>query len=126
MPIIVSGTVEEVERKLIAALAVITFKKWFGWYLFQDDEVWNYETHKDERVCPVCWAFERQWIGSELQTEFTMMKRRTAQNEVYPNTHETQDYSFLSGECRCNLIWRDYLEVLTRRLFEEIEAEING
>lgn len=125
MPIIVSGTFEEVERKLLAALAVIIYRKNAGWSMFQDDELWDYETQKDERVCPVCWAFERQWIGSEIPTEFTM-KYRLGQNTVHPNTHENQDYTFLHGECRCNLIWHGYLEVLIRRLFDEMEERMGG
>jgi len=119
MPIIVSGTLEEIRRSLTQALAVTTYRKHAGWLMFQYDETWNYVTKKDHRVCPVCWAFERAWIGEDIPMEFTA-KYRLGQNVVHPNTHETQDLTFLHGQCRCNLIWDDYLEVLTVRLFDEL------
>lgn len=122
MPITISGTLDEIHTTVRGMLAITTYRKHAGWTMFQDDELWDYETQKDERVCPVCWSFEHEWVGSEIPVEF-ITKWRTGQNVVYPNTHDNQDYTFLRGECRCSLIWRDYLEVLTARLFDEL-AEV--
>lgn len=125
MPIIVSGTFEEVERKLLAALAVIIYRKNAGWSMFQDDEDWIYTNFGDENVCPTCHGFTRAWSGSELAGWFTE-KYRLTQNTVHPNVHEMQDYTYLRGECRCTLTWRGYLEVLIRRLFDEMEERMGG
>lgn len=122
MPITISGTLEEIHAKVRGMLAVTTYRKHAGWSMFQDDEDWIYTNFGDENVCPSCHGFTRAWNGSELAGWFTE-KYRLTQNTVHPNVHEMQDYTYLRGECRCTLTWRDYLELLRDRLFDEL-AEV--
>lgn len=91
--------------------------------MFQDDENWEYLTQQDENVCPDCRSFEHEWVGSEVGSFFTE-RWRTGQITVYPNVHDMQDYTHLKGDCRCNLTWRDYLELLATRLFDEFAGVI--
>jgi len=94
-----------------------------GWLMFQFDETWDYVTMKDDLVCRWCREFEHEWIGSDIPITFTA-KYRLGQKTVHPNTHDSQDLTFIPGKCRCNLIWRDYLETLTKRLFNEIDEVV--
>jgi len=125
--LIISGTPQEILTQLEAVKVVADMRNEDGWRLFQSDEEWNYETEKDERVCPVCLSFAGQWVGDQIPVEFNQWKRHhplryLEKNEVYPNTHEGSGYDFLWGLRRCVLEWIDYFFTLTRRLWREFEA----
>lgn len=127
MPIHVSGTLEEIRSRLMAMYAITQYRKYSGWPLFQTDEVWDYESQNDARVCPVCLSFVGGYMGHQIPIMFPHYKTWDKAH-VKPGTHI--DYPELKpavapdahGGCRCNLWWPDYLFVLTSRLFAELEA----
>ena len=129
MPVVLSGSLDEVYRKLLAAKAVTSYRKVDGWKLFQSDETWTYETQHDAKVCPVCQSFE-SYFGSGLSGIVIPLVlpewHRThpivdlPNNAIYPNVHEMPEYSWLRGICRCIAYFNDYLFVLAERLMREI------
>ena len=125
IPITITGSLDEVQSKLLAAKTVTSYRKEVGWTLFQIDEDWEYEPIFDDRLCPVCADFAGQWLGVQIPIKFPDLKRSEhpifmlMNNEVYPNVHTT--YPFLKGDCRCILHWNDYLYILMSRLMNEIE-----
>jgi len=125
MPIIVSGTFNELLLKMEVIKGVTTRRKDEGWILFQLDEEWKYETRPDERVCDICRSFAGDMNGVKIPVEFSEWKR-WGKNQVKPGTHIYYDRKWSYdpdsyGGCRCNLFWYDYMFVLTNRLFKEFE-----
>ena len=129
LPISISGTPTEILEKLESAKIITERRKTEGWRLFQEDEDWEYIPIYDERLCPICESFGGRMNGAQIPVEFNLWKREhprqpLEKNEVYPNTHESFPTFGLRGVCRCLLQWVDYLFVLTRRLFNEIELAV--
>lgn len=126
--VVISGTLDEVYRKLLAAKVVTTHRKYSGWVLFHPDEQWIYQSENDDRVCPWCLSYE-SYFGSGLSgvivpSEFPQWRREhphkaILNNEIYPNTHEL-DRVPAKGICRCVLHFVDYLTTLAERLMTEI------
>ena len=116
MSIVVRGTVQEVEAKLIALSAVIKHRKMVGWPLFQSDEEWTYITRGDARVCNICWEIESKGriVGSEIPSRFPFYEV-ISYGEVHPHTH---------ADCRCRMIWEHPAETLERRLHLEKQAVV--
>jgi len=124
MPIVIKGTLEEINEKLFAMSQIVQQRKVGGWQLFQSDESWDYTTQPDEKVCPVCQSLKGQFNGTEVPVKFQLWERED-QNVVYPNTHESlPEAAYVRGRCRCSLAWNDYLFVLLNRLFEEMSEVV--
>ena len=125
IPIVISGTINEVKDALMKAYATTQYRKYMGWRLFNDDEFWTYETKDDERVCQYCRMYEsmREFIGSEVPILFSYWSR-LEKNSIYPDVHSMPEYTFLRGDCRCRMVWYDYIYTLTERLFKEIQENI--
>lgn len=129
MSLIISGSLDEVYRKLLAAKVVTSHRKYSGWSLFQSDENWTYETQHDEAVCPACLSFESYFSaglnGIAVPLNLPEWKRKhptqwLPNNGIYPNVHAMQGYEWLKGDCRCAAYFEDYLVVLKDRLMAEI------
>ena len=126
MPLTISGTAEELLRKMEAIKEVCIRRNNDGWDLFQDDEEWEYVVRQDGRTCNVCLSFAGKTVGSQIPVLFGHYKT-WGKAHVKPGTHA--DYPYLKWAndpdaymgCRCNLYWYDYMYVLMKRLWQEFE-----
>lgn len=124
----VSGPLESVRNQLQRIAAIVRSRKNDGWDAFLDDEVWEYFTEQDERVCPVCEGFGSQFefVGSDIPALFPEQQSENLSDTMHrhraPNVHEAVNlYPDLRGECRCNMFWRDGFMTLVMRLAREME-----
>lgn len=124
----VSGSIESVKGQLQRIAALVRGRKNDGWSAFLDDEVWEYFTEQDERVCPVCEGFGSQFefTGTDVPTLFpdqtSVNTGDTMHRHRAPNVHEaTNLYPDLRGVCRCNIFWKDGFMTLVNRLAMEME-----
>ncbi len=128
-PLVVSGTILEVEAKLLAIQDIIDRRKTQGWPLFQKGERWLYLTRPDlGMVCPVCGPFHGKddLDGEEVTRLFPqreLVSQRTLAGEYIasPRTHTTQDAinRQIEGPCHCDLILQNAAEVMEMRLHED-------
>ena len=125
----VSGPLESVKQQLRRLSSLVKFRKENGWAAFLDDEVWEYFTEQDERVCPICEGFGGQFefTGSDIPILFPDQTSASAADTMHrhraPNVHEaTNLYPDLRGVCRCNMFWRDGFMTLVNRLAMEMEV----
>ena len=126
-------TLLNLRRKLLAVKNVATRRNLSGWTAFQSDEVWGYESEKDDRVCPVCASFDymNTMSGDYVKSEFTQKSWENKPRELHPQTHDDHTHNGESliprtGEpkrCGCRLFWLNYPHVLTKRLADEMTAE---
>ena len=124
----VSGSLESVKLQLRRIAALIRARKNDGWTAFLDDEVWDYFTEQDERVCPICEGFGMgfEFSGPDITTLFpdqtSVNQSDTMHRHRSPNVHESTNlYPDLRGVCRCNMFWRDGFMTLVNRLAREME-----
>ena len=127
MAIIVSGTFEEIKQKILAISAVVEYRQIFGWRPFQSDETWWYLTHPEKSfmgVCPVCLGFEaqEQFTGDWIPDAFPDREQVDPLHLIRPRVHMSRPD--LKGECRCELLWYNPVEVLAERLREEMVGAI--
>lgn len=128
IPITITGSLDEVYAKLLAAKTVTSYRKESGWLLFQSDETWNYQAEHDDKTCPWCLSLESYFSnglnGIAMPLMLPTWKRShptkfLLNNEIYPDSHEL-DYVYARGLCRCVATFLDYLPVLASRLMVEI------
>ena len=107
--------------------ALVRGRKEDGWTAFREDEVWEYFTEMDERVCPVCEAFGRDSPYSGPDVEWFFPDQYSADmsdalgRHRYSNVHASVNlYPDLRGNCRCNMFWRDPFMTLVNRLALEM------
>ena len=121
-PLIIEGTLDEIERTLLAIEDIIDNRKTVGWSLFQRGEKWLYITHPDlGRVCPVCKGYEGLIFDGEMVAGTFPYKEVIALYTVWPRTHLNQEAINLSiiGPCHCEMILQNPAEVMEMRLHEE-------
>ena len=124
----VSGSLESVKGQLQRIAAIVRFRKSEGWAAFLEDEVWEYFTEQDDRVCPVCEGFGMQFelsgldVTSLFPDQVSANRSDTMHRHRYPNVHESANlYPGLRGQCRCSMFWRDGFMTLVDRLAREME-----
>ena len=125
----VTGDIHSILIALEGASEQVKMRKARGWQMFQHDEAWRYIPINDERLCWICEGFAGDWRGNEIRTEFEHRRMTHPlypldKNEAYPNTHES--YKQLRGECRCRLVWQDYMFTLLMRLDGEMRDSMEG
>lgn len=127
-PLVVEGTILEVEEKLLAIQDIIDRRKVAGWPLFQAGEKWLYVTRPDlGMVCPVCEPFHGSTLDGEEVTQHFPQRELVSQRSLAgeyigsPRTHQTQDAinRQIVGPCHCDLILQNAAEVVEMRLHEE-------
>lgn len=121
----IRGTILDVQRALTRISGLVRFRKDYGWSPFQDDEIWDYFTENDERVCPTCEGFAGEIIGDRIPDLFPDQRTANVADTMHrsrrPHVHESVNlYPDLRGECRCHMIWRDGFWTLVFRLGREI------
>ncbi len=113
------GTLEQIRERLLQAQDILQLRATEGYPLLQPDEEWVYDTAKDERVCPVCSPHDRRvFRGDEIPGAFPSFEM-IGVGEIAPRVH--LDNPWLQGECRCGLSLLDAKEIITERLFQELE-----
>lgn len=114
---------------LSAMSSHIKTKKAEGWFIFQDDEEWRYETVSDFRTCELCNSYAGDINGSQIPVEFPDYAR-WGKTHVKPGTHighpelKPANAPDAYGGCRCNLYWTDYMFTLLNRLDNELREQI--
>lgn len=126
VPLIIEGTLDEVEAKLLMIQDIIDRRKVSGWPLFQQGEKWLYTTRPDlGKVCPVCLPHEGAvYDGAEAKRLFPL--EMTSKYVASPRVHRTQEAVNLRivGPCHCDLILQNPAEVMEMRLHEDKMAVI--
>ena len=124
----VSGAIDDVKQQLRRLSSLIKFRKQNGWTAFLDDEVWEYFTEQDDRVCPFCEGLGSRFeIGGwevplDIPDQKPLNDADPLRRHRYPNIHASQNlYPGLRGDCRCNMFWREPLLTLVNRLGREME-----
>ena len=122
----VSGSIESVKGQLMRIAALVRGRKNDGWAAFLEDEVWDYFTEQDERVCPVCEGFAGEIKGDMIPDLFPDQRTANIADSMHrsrrPHVHESANlYPDLMGDCRCHMIWRDGFMTLVNRLAREME-----
>lgn len=125
MALVVGGTLQEIEDKLLRIKAVIDSRKTTGWPLFQAGERWLYVTSPElGRVCPVCQSHSGEVLdGESVRVAFPyaeMIEKYVAS----PRTHMPDLSKFFDEPCHCKLILQNPAEVMEMRLHEEKLAVI--
>lgn len=119
----------DLREKLVAISTRAGVRELEGWDAFQKDEIWAYDSEKDDRVCPVCQGFdyEPSMDGERVKTEFTQKEWINKPRTAHPHTHRDHTHNgyALAGMCRCQLTWLNYPQILTERLGREFE-EVTG
>ena len=123
----VSGTIVDIKNKLLAISAIVKHRKYSGWPPFQSDETWWYVTHPEksfEGPCYVCLGFESQeeFRGDVIPSTFRDREQIDPLHLIRPRVHMSRPD--LRGDCRCDLIWFNAVEVLAERLRREIEEVV--
>lgn len=119
----VKGTLDEIREKLLTITAVIAYRKAFGWPLFQNDEEWQYDSEKDDRVCYLCREFEAARIFRGGQIPILFPDYEVVEwYLIRPRVHIT--HPEMKGECRCILTLSYPLEMIEQRLHSEKMANI--
>jgi len=102
--LLIHGTLEEVERKLIAVKRVIDDKKVNGYPLWSSYEQWEYVTRPDLGiVCPVCEPHNGQIYSGDI------LKQLFPYAEYYgylwgsPRTHMPDLGRFYGKPCNCQI-----------------------
>lgn len=125
MSIVLSGTFSEIKRKLIVASAIVKWRKAVGFPMFEPDEEWRYQSEEDDRVCPICFGFDRDefFPGDSVLAQFPIWERLFGEGlaVIHPHVHWDPTYSFLKGDCRCRIFMLDIVNTLTKRLVLELE-----
>ena len=127
-PLVVEGTIDEVETKLLAIQDIIDKRKVAGWSLFQKGEKWLYVTRPDlGEVCPVCDPFHGRELDGEEVTQLFPQRELVSQRSLIgeyiasPRTHQTQDAinQQIVGPCHCDIVLQNAAEVMEMRLHED-------
>jgi len=121
------GIIKSIELELLNIAALVRFRKEYGWSPFHDDEVWEYYTEQDDRVCPDCEGFGSQFeiIGSDILNLFPEQQSLNLADSLHrhrwPDVHDASNlYPDRRGKCRCNMFWREPVRTLAERLHDEI------
>ncbi len=121
--ILLVGTLEQIRDRLLLAQTILQTRATEGYPLLQSDEEWVYDTAKDDNVCPVCAPHDRRvFRGDEIASTFPSSEITFAGAEgaeIRPRVHI--DNPWLNGVCRCTLTLLDVDEIITERLYQELE-----
>jgi len=127
--LVVSGSFSEIKNKLLVASSIIKFRKAVGFELFEPDEDWEYISEDDDRVCPVCFDFQRrEFKGDMVPAEFEAKQLliRVGNAVIHPHVHWDPRYSYLEGDCRCRMHLLNVLETFINRLHLELQEATRG
>jgi len=127
LAIIISGALAEIKQKILSVSAVVQYRKYYGWIPFQSDETWWYVTHPEksfEGPCPVCLGFEAQeeFAGDVIPSTFPDREQVDPLHLIHPHVHMSRPE--LRGDCRCDLLWFNAVEVLAERLRREMAEAV--
>ena len=126
--LLISGPFTAIKNKLLVASSIIKFRKSVGFDLFEPDEEWRYFSENDDRVCPICFDFDRVDLFSGVGVFELFPKKERLTGEglavVHPHVHWDPRYDYLAGDCRCRLFMLRIAETLVNRLHLELQGAI--
>ena len=124
--LLIQGSLEEIQRQVLAVAAVVDNRKSTGWPALQADEMWRYIVHPElGTVCPKCSTYSGQeFNGKQIPIEFPYYTYNPSTNIhlIRPRTHQPDLSQYFYEECHCDLIWENAAKVLEKRLHAEKEA----
>lgn len=124
-PLVIEGTLDEVESTLLKIKNIIDNRKTVGWPLFQRGEKWLYITRPDlGSVCPICMSYEGVVFDGEKVPSTFPYKEVVAPYTVKPRTHMPNLEDFMNEPCHCEMILQNPAEVMEMRMHEEKLAVI--
>lgn len=90
--LIISGTIEQIERKLLAVKRVIDSRKPpNGYPLWSRHEIWQYSSAGDSRVCTICSGYEGTYTGDEVKRKFPNVEY-LGNYTAHPRTHDNSEF----------------------------------
>lgn len=120
--IVFRGPLELLREQALIISDILKNRSLEGFTIFQADEVWLYETEKDNRVCPICEAFgnTQNFSGDVISTVFPYYQYFSSNPfVVYPRVHQPDLSKFFDKECRCTVTLQNPLDCLEEKLHNE-------